>query len=58
MENQLGRAGEEGLGEGWEVLEGSGGYGSGCWSLQCADDCETALTPMTAGDVSCDNERQ
>ena len=24
----LGGAGEEGLGEGWEVLEGRGGYGS------------------------------
>jgi hypothetical protein len=27
--NQLGRAGEEGLGQGWEVLGGRGGYGSG-----------------------------
>ena len=25
--NLLGGAGEEGLGEGWEVLEGRGGYG-------------------------------
>ena len=48
----LGRAGEEGLGERWGLLGGLGGYGSGCWSLQCADDRETALTPMTAGDVS------
>ncbi len=27
--NQLGGAGEEGLGEGWEVLGGRGGFGSG-----------------------------
>jgi hypothetical protein len=27
--NLLGGAGEEGLGEGWEVLDGRGGYGSG-----------------------------
>jgi len=27
--NQLGRAVEEGLGEGWEALGGRGGYGSG-----------------------------
>ncbi len=27
--NLLGGAGEEGLGEGWEVLEGRGGYGGG-----------------------------
>ena len=44
---------EEGVGQGWEILgSGLGGYGSGCWSLQCADDRETALIPMTAGDVS------
>ena len=35
----LGGAGEEGLGEGWEVLEGRGGYGSGLgggflWELE------------------------
>jgi len=29
--DQLGRAGEEGLGEGLEVLGGRGGYGSGYW---------------------------
>ena len=51
----LGRAGEKALGGGWEILGDGlgGGYGSGCWSLQCADDRETALTPMTAGDVGC-----
>jgi hypothetical protein len=27
--NDLSRAGEEGAGEDWEVLEGRGGYGSG-----------------------------
>jgi hypothetical protein len=27
--DDLGRAGEEGLGEGWEDLGGRGGYGSG-----------------------------
>jgi hypothetical protein len=27
--DQLGRAGEEGLGESWEMLGGLGGYGSG-----------------------------
>ena len=30
----LGEAGEEGLGEGWEVLDRRGGYGSGL-SKQC-----------------------
>ena len=50
--DQLGRAGEEGLGERWGVLGGRGGYGSGCWSLQCADDKQTALNPMTTGDIS------
>jgi hypothetical protein len=31
--NDLSRAGEEGLGEGWEALGGCGGYGSGsCFS--------------------------
>ena len=50
----LGRAGEEGLGERWGDLGvGRGGYGSGCWSLQCGDNRETALNQMTAGDVSC-----
>ena len=53
--DQLGGAGEEGLGERWGVLgdELLGGYGSGCWSLQCADDRATALTPMTAREVGC-----
>ena len=31
--DQLCGAGEEGLAEGWEVLEGRGGYGGGFWSL-------------------------
>ena len=48
--DQLGRAGKEALGKGWEILgNGSGGDGSGCWSLQCAVARETALNPMTAG---------
>ena len=51
--DQLGGAGEEGLGERWRLLGGLGGYGSGCWSLQCADNRETALTPMTAREVGC-----
>ena len=32
--DDLGGAGEEGLGEGWEVLDGRGGYGSG-WVREC-----------------------
>ena len=51
--NLLGGAAEEAAGESWEVLGGRGGYGSGSWSLQCADDRETALNQMTAGDVRC-----
>ena len=52
--NLLGGAGEEALGEGWEILGDGlgGGYGSGCWSLQCADDRETALNPMAAGSAN------
>ena len=51
--DQLGGAGEEGLGERWGLLAGRGGYRSGSWSLQCADNRETALNQMTAGDVRC-----
>jgi hypothetical protein len=52
--NLLGGAAEEAAGESWEVLGvGRGGYGSGCWSLQCADARITALNPMTAREVSC-----
>ena len=51
--DQLGGAGEEGLGERWGLLIVRSVYGSGCWSLQCADDRATALTPMTAGEVGC-----
>ena len=50
--DHLGRATEEGLGEGWEFLDGRGGYGSGCWSLQCADNRETALNQMAAGSAN------
>jgi hypothetical protein len=32
--NDFGAAGEEGLGQGWEVLGGRDGYGSG-WVRKC-----------------------
>ena len=37
--NPLGRSGDKGLGEGWEVLEARGGYGSGCCCLALTPSC-------------------
>ena len=50
--DQFGGAGEEGLGEGWEVLDGRGGYGGGlggvAWGWVNLDNGSDKIESFTA----------